>query len=340
VMMRQAYISFNIPETSVNAKIGTQTLTLGHSLVLDTELDSLLLTTSQDNLTASAVYAKGYEGDLNVHDDRDFYGLVLNLSPQEKTNLGFYAVYGQYGATSPNLLTDNQNVTLPSGLGNRFADTDAYWLGLTADFAYDQLSVAFELAYSDINYDYLDAAGVTDEGTGEYEQSGWAAYLNLDYKLQDNLNVGLDGIYVSGDDNSIAGETGPSYDDDRFVTIGHDFINATWEEDIVVEGNVGNAGLDSIYGVKGLRLYAMMTANEKLSLKGKIGYFWREEDPVGSGEGNEDTLGCEIDGFVYYNIYDNLKFKGFAEYLFANEDALGKDAEDVWRMGQKITYAF
>ncbi|MFH0924096.1 MAG: hypothetical protein V1872_00430 [bacterium] len=329
VLMRQCYLDFNIPETPLNLKFGTQPLALGYSLLLDTYLDALLLTMNYDQLTIYGLAAKDFEGDLGTSDDEDYYGLILNFSTIEKMTTSLYGIYLHDGAASTDELNQAGNVSMLPAT-TTYNDLTGYWIGLSTDIAWQPLDISLEIDYMS-RRSHAKTIGVKD-----YKEAGWASYLDIKYTLTNSLGVGVQGIYATGDDPDSTGM------DEGFKDIagGNDFIEATWEEDIVVSGNVDNAGLVSTYGVKGGRAYAMLSPMNDLSFKGKLGYYWREVDPAEGGKGNEDDIGLEIDGFVYYNIYENLKFKGFAGYLFSDEDALGENAEDVWRMGQRVTYYF
>ncbi|MFH0924023.1 MAG: hypothetical protein V1872_00055 [bacterium] len=320
VRFYEAYIDFDIPQTTIDLSVGTQVIEVGQGILLDAPLDSVIVTLSQEMASASVLFAKGTnsENSLSKEDDEDYYGLILNTSGiAENINLGIYGFY---------LHDEDPSEGTIVRVGN-YDDADGYYVGLSGEVSLEPLNIAFEVDYSYTKYKDT-SLNFTDEGLAVY------ADIGLDVKKYGK--IGVDAILLTGDDSTTDNKN-EAFKPIELRPSDNDFIVYVWEEDIVVTGNIDDLGFNKTFGVEGARIYASLPVLEGLNVKGKLGCFWRIMDEPFN---NTDRIGIEVDGYTYYNIYDSLLLKGFGGYLFSDEQALGTGAEDAWRLGYRLTYLF
>lgn len=211
ITVRQAYVDFNWPDTTVHVRAGYQGVSLpaafgGGSLVLDEEIGAAVVSGSiTDNVGYLVGYARALDGDntgattvTNAQIDAYIAALPMNF---EGFSLAPFAMYAPIG-------TDVTAARTPVGLRSVNASDNAnganfdnaYWLG--AAFTMD-LFDPFVLK-ADLNY------GKVESKVKKNERSGWLFDAALEYKGFDFMTPEAFFVYTSGEDGNSSKGNGSS----------------------------------------------------------------------------------------------------------------------------------
>lgn len=209
ITVRQAYIDFNWPDTTVHVRAGYQGVSLpaafgGGSLVLDEEIGAAVVSGSMtDNVGYLVGYARASDGGANTNAYIDAYvaALPMNFEGFSFAPFGMYAPIGD--AVTATSLIDTKMQGLAANNATNVTDgsfDNAYWLG--AAFTMD-LFDPFVLK-ADVNY------GAVKSSRSQNDRSGWLFDAALEYKGFDFMTPELFFVYTSGEDGNATKGNGSS----------------------------------------------------------------------------------------------------------------------------------
>jgi len=331
-----AYLEFSIPNTNLNAKIGKQFLKLGNYIVMGSyaTYDSIVVSTKIENVDISLFTAKLYEGSIHdaegpSEDDEDLYGLTLGVNAAPNMNFGFFAVILNDGALDSGYIGEDD-------IYGEYSDSDAFWLGLTADMDYAPLKFKFEVDYAS----YKANSEIVDDIEGE----GFAVFADICAELE-FAKVGVAALMTTGQDRDHFEKN----EDSAFYPIGSRF-SYFYEWDLLVINKFLEDAYDNqcITNLTTYKVYAMKDFTPKTSGTLSVQTYSYTEDANLYDADEQTRIGVEIDAIVTHQLYENLELKAGAGYWItdketydpATETTLGKDNEDNWILKLALLFEF
>ncbi|WP_285906802.1 outer membrane homotrimeric porin [Pseudodesulfovibrio pelocollis] len=364
IAVRQAYIDFNWPDTTVHVRAGYQGVSLpaafgGGSLILDEEIGAAVVSGSiTDNVGYLVGYARAVDGDVtgattvtNGQIDAYVAAVPMNFEGFSLAPFGMYAPIGKATtaasvvAVAPGLAATNAT-TNPTG-----ADFDnAYWLG--AAFTMD-LFDPFVLK-ADVNY------GKVDSKYKQNRRSGWLFDAALEYKGFDFMTPEVFFVYTTGEDGNGSKGNGSS---ERMPVlaaqnwaIGSFFFGG----DRLLAGSIQETNNYMGFWALGLSLkdiqsfaeglthdfhfiYAKGT-NDKNTFSSVAGELNRNVN-YGRTLTTKDTL-WEVDFNTGYKLYDELTLSldlGYVNLSTKKErwnNTDGQKGGDAWKISTGVLYQF
>jgi hypothetical protein len=328
--IRDAYLDFMWPDTSVNVKAGFFTVGLpqqvgGASWVYSDRSGAVLVSAPMtDNVSVLAGYTRLFDGNNTGADHQDQTQIDAWLAALPMTFEGWsmspYVLYAPYG--------DNYGDAIVGADG----DITQYWIG--TDWSVSMLDPF--ILKGDIIY------GKTDTDINGAEQSGWMFDLGLEYKGFDFMNTEAYFVYASGeDDDNSESESMPVLSDDWAV--GSFFFGGG----SITGDDIGNAtaGL----WILGVSLTDIQSFTEGLTHDVHALYVGglNDEDAAGLNYGRDlkenDSL-VELDFNTAYKIYDELTLYNQIGYMHldAKEDdwAADQDGGDAFKFAMGVVYQF
>ena len=354
----QAYISFDVPNLPITARVGRMWYGLGNKLMVDNNYDGVQVDVKnlgQGTLTLS--WAKVSEGvdaltdqDSTKPDQRGFWDArdadLYMANYTGKAGAISYSVYGLYYQDKS---IRDMNAYIPDHLQffkTRFSPqiTQLMAFGIAPKGKIGPLSFVAE-------FDYLTGKDEIDNTTHGAKQmwdindgtlSGYNIYLKLNYAVSDALTFGLVGGMGSGDDDLTGGKGNVN----KLRTSGFFYITEVWEDSIMPdEEGITPQGL----GAPNVRAYrelenttiGQINATFKLlpKLKAFLSYSYiRATQPVHAwsvvtdeqgnpvdAEIDPDTyaqdLGQEVDFRLSYQMYKNLNLTLRGGYFMPGDAA-------------------
>lgn len=295
-------------------KIGHMPLALGNGLFYSHTKNGedaiLLFADPMDALHVAFVMAKFEEGSTTASDDTTAYVALFNYTADN------FTVGGDVSMVDDKALS-TQNTTL--------------W---NFGFRGDTTVAGFKIK-GDVEIQTGEAKGTSVFGT-DADFSGFAFLAGVDYDI-DNISLGLQYAYGSGDDNPGDNDT-------------ETFINAldnTWKKNYspwIYEYRVpGGTGLSQTGISNTQSIRATIGAKVTPALSGKL-YFWKLDVPE-TAPGVDDDAGWEIDWTGQYEIDTNLTYFIEGGYLFAGDfykqfATPGKDPDNPWAFRHGIILSF
>jgi len=368
ITVRQAYIDFNWPDTTVHVRAGYQGVSLpaafgGGSLVLDEEIGAAVVSGAiTDNVGYLFGYARAVDGyDFNdaSNDTKSYIDAYIAAAPMNFEGFSF-APFGMYAPIGRNYAAADT----PAGLralnatdqaGKNF--DHAYWLG--AAFTMD-LFDPFVLK-ADVNY------GKVASNRAQNRRSGWLFDAALEYKGFDFMTPEVFFVYTSGENGNASKGSGSS---DRMPVlaaqnwaIGSFFFGG----DRLLAGSIQETNNYMGFWALGLSLKDIQSFAEGLThdahfifAKGtndKNSYTnWSSNPNESSGDSQynmtygrtlttKDTL-WEVDFNTAYKLYDELTLSLDLGYVNLStkqgrwDDVDGQKGGDAWKISTGIAYVF
>ena len=355
LVIRDAYLDFNWPGTSVNAILGYKGLALPNafnsSFLLDTRVSQVAVSTDlTDNVSVMAAWARldnfdaaATESDAAI--DAWVLSVPVAFEGVSVTPFGAYVPFGE--AATPVGNDDFLGLAAVNSSDDATYD-DAYWLGVAFEMdMFDPFVVK-----ADVNYGTVSGEQDSDD------RSGWLAAAALEYTGFDFMTPELYFVYTSGEDgNSTEGDG----DSERLPTLAGDFSPGSFffgGGSMGIGDDLDDERAQNGFWVVGLSLTDIASFAEGLSHNVHFLYAQgtNDEDSVFNG-GDDRNLGLtygrtlteedsliEVSTQTQYSIYDELTLYLDLAYanLDAEEDVWGNDNEggDAYKVSGGIVYKF
>ncbi|MFH1915325.1 MAG: outer membrane homotrimeric porin [Pseudomonadota bacterium] len=365
ITIRQAYIDFNWPDTTVHVRAGYQGVSLpaafgGGSLILDEEIGAAVVSGSiTDNVGYLVGYARAVDGDptevntvTNAHIDAYIAAVPMNFEGFSLAPFGMYAPIGQ-DVTAARTTMGLRSVNASDNANGANFD-NAYWLG--AAFTMD-LFDPFVLK-ADVNY------GAVESKQKKNERSGWLFDAALEYKGFDFMTPEVFFVYTTGEDGNSSKGDGSS---ERMPVlaaqnwaIGSFFFGG----DRLLAGSIQETNQYMGFWALGLSLKDIQSFAEGLThdfhfiyAKGTNNKNTFDQAIAGNAAGNynvaygrtlteKDSL-WEVDFNTGYKLYDELTLSLDLGYvnLSSKEErwgaaGTGLKGGDAWKISTGILYNF
>jgi hypothetical protein len=341
---KNVYVWFKIPGTTLDFTVGLQGYTdefagllFGASdqagVVANYKFAPVALRLTWLKISDSVTDANGDNtfkwGGNNAFDtDTDYYAVDVKFNPTKELTATLHGGY----------IRDTANKITPA-VG--YTKLDSYYLGANATF---KLAPATLTGFFLYNFGTFEFA----PGTPDLDIQGYAGSIRADANVGPG-KVFLEGLYVSGDDNS---------DDDKFKSIinGSDFAILTSyyaRPDLVIlfpNADMINSAaalvLNPNNGGQGLSLIAAgysQKFTDKVSAKIGAGYLRANKLDSGSAVKGK-AMGTEINANVNYNITKGLDFGLYGAYCFLgsyyDRTDSSQNPEDLYVFNGRLNFAF
>jgi len=346
--IRDAYVDFNWPGTSVNVKAGVQPIGLpaaigGGSFIQNDRAGAVMVSTSfTDNVGLLAGWARlndGYAASNSTQSEIDGWLLALPLT-FEGFNMTPYALYAPLG----------ENVNGTAGLSaingtDSYKVSTAYWLG--TDFTmslFDPFIVKADLAYGKANG--------KDNGK---DRSGWLFDAALQYTGFDFMTPELFFVYTSGEDGNSTEGNG---DSERMPILAGDWaVGSFFFGGGLITGDDLDSNTDQIgFWALGLSLTGIQSFAEGLTHDAHIMYVQgtNDKNTISAADyTNSMTYGrsltekeslWEVDFNTMYKIYDELTLYTGLGYINLDADTNVRGANnkggDAYKVTTGVVYKF
>lgn len=357
ITVRQAYIDFNWPDTTVHVRAGYQGVSLpaafgGGSLILDEEIGAAVVSGSfTDNVGYLVGYARAHDEGANTDAYADAYiaALPMNFEGFSFAPFGMYASIGD-AVTAGTIAGSNMKglAALNATSNGAAADFDnAYWLG--AAFTMD-LFDPFVLK-ADVNY------GKVSSKLDANKRSGWLFDAALEYKGFDFMTPEVFFVYTSGENGNGTKNNGKS---ERMPVlaaqnwaIGSFFFGG----DRLLVGSIQETNDYMGFWALGLSLKDIQSFAEGLTHDAHFIYAKGTNDKDTYGPGGaynfnygrslteKDTL-YEVDFNTAYKLYDELTLSLDLGYLNLKtkesrwNNVSGMKGGDAWKISTGVLYQF
>ncbi|MGL1863937.1 MAG: outer membrane homotrimeric porin [Pseudodesulfovibrio sp.] len=362
--VRQAYLDFNWPDTTVNVKAGFMSVGLpaafgGGSYILDEEIAAALVGGQiSDNVSYLVGFARAASGQAaagaataNINVDAYVAALPMNFEGFTFAPFGAYAPISN-GVTAATVAV-NTNLgglaSLNATTNTTGADFDnAYWLG--AAFTMD-LFDPFVLK-ADVNY------GAVDSKQSMNKRSGWLFDAALEYKGMDFMTPELFFAYTTGEDGNSTKGDGSSERMPVLAASNWAMGSFFFGGDRLLMGSKGNRDDYLGFWALGLSLkdiqsfadglthdahfiYAAGTNDKDTYTSADTGYNFS----YGNSLTEKDTL-VEVDFNTGYKLYDELTLSLDLGYFNLStkesrwEDTKGWKGGDAWKISSGVVYKF
>lgn len=373
VEVKEAYMEFLIPGSPVTAKLGNQTFFIGQNQnFLFRDAAGIMLSMPVKPLNLSAFTYKIREGATANADDSEMYGLWLR-GTASGINLQTWGMWQvQRSPTAAFVLapaslpggrldgiiatSDATNVAFGNPVPARGAirKADFWWFGASGETKSGPWSIFGNAIWSQANADLFPGA---DGASSDFSASGLFLDAIVGYQLG-KIKLEVEGLWTSEIDVRKSEPDiffTPSTETGFFTGRGLVFFSPLWD---YASGTTRNN--DSPFqGLWFLRAAATMKVTDKLS--STLNFLWIA-DNVKNGDlrpgtfgatpdtfainGDDDTIGQEVDLLFKYMIYKNLALDGGFGYLFADKALDGivggvrRAADDAWVAAARIMYTF
>ena len=356
---KQINVWFKIPDTSVEATVGLQTIRDDYSGVFSAANDAsgVTITGKYEPVKYKVAWAKAYENVREHADDGDLYQLEVDWGPGKDSNLSFNFYFWKDSTAK-----GTPRLGLGSG-GTEFPiddyKMDIYMPGISGTMKAGPVKLSGWAFYQFGTFKAIPA------GTSDVDINGFAIDARGDMKLGPGKFF-IEGLYISGDSDA---------NDDKYksiVTLG-DYQQAaspggysgytkthmvmmlsTWNMASVSQCLIGCSGGeygDSLaHGGRGIWHIAAgysQKFTDALSGEANIGYLSATKvydfDKAG---GRDKDMGTEINATVTYAVYKNLKLSLTGAYLMAGDFLRDLDTtvqpkfEDPWTSYVRVNYTY
>jgi hypothetical protein len=360
ITIRQAYVDFNWPDTTVHVRAGYQGVSLpaafgGGSLVLDEEIGAAVVSGSMtDNVGYLVGYARAHDENAaptNAYVDAYIAALPMNFEGFSLAPFGMFAPIGTNVSAATVAGSKMAGLAAINATNQNDADFDnAYWLG--AAFTMD-LFDPFVLK-ADLNY------GKVDSKYKQNERSGWLFDAALEYKGFDFMTPEAFFVYTSGEDGNASKGNGSS---ERMPVlaaqnwaIGSFFFGG----DRLLAGSIQDTNNYMGFWALGLSLKDIQSFAEGLTHDAHFIYAKGTNDKNSfstvAGENNrnltygrtltdKDSL-WEVDFNTGYKVYDELTLSldlGYVNMSTKKERWNGTNGQkggDAWKVSTGVLYQF
>jgi len=349
--LRDAYLDFNWPGTSVNVKAGLMPVGLpaavgGASMIQNARTTGVMVSSPiTDNVSVLGGWTRLFDSNGvtagNPSDENgsqiDAWILALPLN-FEGIALSPFFVYAPLGTNAVTSVTDyglSGLTTLTATAYARNSVKDAWWLG--TDFNMSMFD-PFVLK-ADINY------GVVNGRDEEFDRSGWLFDIALDYTGFDFMNLSLTYAYTTGEDDDR--ENGS----ERMPILVEDWaIGSFWFGGGLITGDDLDEDEEGLgFHAVALSATGIQSFVEGLTHDAHIVYAkgTNDKDSVGMIYGTdltEEDAMWELDFNTMYKIYDELTLYNGIGYVNLDYDkdvwAANADGGDAWKFQLGMVYQF
>ncbi|NDV19335.1 outer membrane homotrimeric porin [Pseudodesulfovibrio sp. JC047] len=355
--LRDAYIDFNWPGTSVNVKAGLMPIGLpaavgGASMVHNARTTGVLVSSPiTDNVSILAGFARAGDAndDASVSKTDDsvidnwIVALPLNFEGFAMSPYFMYAPMGVNAGLAADAAVVGLTNRAYSGQTPSIYDADAiksaWWLG--TDFTMSMFD-PFVLK-ADLNY------GTVDGEKEIYDRSGWLFDIALDYTGFDFMNLSLTYAYTTGEDDDATNGS------ERLPVLINDWaIGSFWFGGGLITGDDLDSDSDNIgFHAVALSATGIQSFAEGLTHDAHIVYAKGTNDKKMTGKvygatlTEEDAM-WEVDFNTMYKIYDELTLYNGIGYINLDYDkdtwATGADSNgdggDAWKFQLGMVYQF
>nr|WP_321514029.1 outer membrane homotrimeric porin [uncultured Pseudodesulfovibrio sp.] len=350
--LRDAYLDFNWPGTSVNVKAGLMPVGLpaaigGASMIHNARTTGVMVSSPiTDNVSVLGGWVRA--GDINANAnvsttnnsaiDAWILALPLNFEGISMAPFFMYAPLGQNAANTASAagLAGLQTSTALTYTGaNSDALDNAYWLG--TDFTLSMFDPF--VIKADLNY------GKVDGKRENYERSGWMFDAALDYTGFDFMNLSLTYAYTTGEDDN--DENGS----ERMPIIIEDWaIGSFWFGGGLITGDDLDEDEDGLgFHAVALSATGIQSFAEGLTHDAHIVYAKGTNDERAGGmiygtDLTEKDAMWELDFNTMYKIYDELTLYNGIGYVNLDYDkdvwGANSDGGDAWKFQLGMVYQF
>ena len=350
--VRQAYVDWMIPNTTVKVRMGKQLVGLpqdafGKNAIMHPGLNSrdgvVLSSPVTDWLDVTAFWVRaGYKSDTTLVDGKATSNYDTSKSAKADVFAASAAMKFDGFAVTPYVMygaMDKGTKFHDDGISENNASADAYWFGVTSTLSYFdpftlKLSGAYGLANLDSEY-------------GDNDRSGWYVQTMASYKTAYGTPF-LGAWYGSGDDRdaqyakqgwipSVAGRFHPSFGftpgeyglyDTQFTA--HHAIGGTWGV---------SAGIKEVSFLENLTHAFSVTMYKGTNSDGNS----LNENPIEYMTYSDTAIDFNLD--TTYMIYKNLAANLQLAYIINDFDKddhadFGKVDEDSWSAALSFAYKF
>jgi len=403
VHIDHAYLDFKVPGIdNTRMHIGRMHFNLGNKLVLDDDVDGLKISTDVGPGKVSLSYGKFFEGDtcsnpsafpiapnassVNRRCDASL-GSVNDRGNAGDANMGiiqydqklekgsfsaWYLFYSDAG-------TGNGTAYITNGLGYnrpRFTPqvSELNIIGASGKYTVGNVTVRAEGDYlkgkdNINNLTYNSAANDINNGS----IGGATFYVDTQYTVSDQANVGFKFGYGTGDDDPKSGKGNIT----KLKTQGFFYFTEVWEDSIMPDvagispqgiGAPNTRGYREFENTTAFQVYANYKPIERVNLYVSYSYMlatqsvnsWSKSttlltnpltgltayDTTPDGKQRSNKLGQEIDATASLRIYQNLALQmrggyfipGAASTLLVNGNT--KNSKHAWELKTMLTYRF
>ena len=356
ITVRQAYVDFNWPDTTVHVRAGYQGVSLpaafgGGSLILDEEIGAAVVSGSMtDNVGYLVGYARAADGGTNTNAYVDAYiaALPMNFEGFSFAPFGVYAPIGDAATAATVAGSSMKGLAARNATTNLTGDDfdNAYWLG--AAFTMD-LFDPFVLK-ADFNY------GKVASKLEQNKRSGWLFDAALEYKGFDFMTPEAFFVYTSGDKkNGNATQTGKSNRMPVLAAQNWSIGSFFFGGDRLLSGSIQETNDYMGFWALGLSLKDIQSFAEGLThdmhfiyAKGTNEYrddYTYKTAWYGRTLTEKDSL-IEIDFNTGYKLYDELTLSLDLGYLNLKtkesrwNNTVGMKGGDAWKISTGVLYQF
>jgi hypothetical protein len=361
---KEVYVWFKIPDTSISAKVGMQSVGDHYAGVFSNNADmaGIFVNGTFEPVKWTLGWAKLYENDYGQADDADFYLASVQFVPAKDMNLGvnFYFLRDATGkeAETHDTYAESDRKLTPTGMGALLKGTaTVYMPGVNFDM---NAGIAKISAFAFYQFGEIKDPGLV--GADDIDISGFMVDLRGDVKLGPG-NFFVEGFYVSGGDDptdeyeSIItlgdyqdGNTGTGGNSGfgrthMYFLFGYDSVNVS---QCLIGCSGGEYGDSLGNGGRGLWHLAAgysQKFTDKLKGEANIGYIaatklTKDDEDMTNPERDKD-MGLEINARVDYEIQKGLTASLAGAWLKLGDFTDVDNAVDSYYMGTaKIAYKF
>ena len=357
ISVKDAYLDFNWPGTSVNVKAGLMPVALpaavgGGSIIQDDDATAVLASTAfNDNVSLLAGWIRfGDNGNstqtAGTADGSDsaidgwLVALPLNFEGFAMTPFVVMAPLGENSVQSAGVATAGNGGLASAFLAAGDDVEGAWWAG--SSFELSMLDPF--ILKADVNY------GSVDGNNDTADREGWLFDIALDYTGFDFMNLELAYAYTSGKDSD-------NGEDDRLPTMSDSWALGSFffGAGLLTGDDLGHSDNNLGFHAVALSATGIQSFLEGLTHDAHIVYAWGTNENGGTLANRtagltfgqslmEDDNMLEIDFNSYYKIYDELTLYNGIGYI--NYDADENDwgvtnyEEDAWKFQVGIKYVF
>jgi hypothetical protein len=364
--VKNIYLDFNVPDTPLNLKVGTQAYKLGGGTVFNDDTSAIVADLNFQPVRVGLVYSRlGSDGTTgsssaatgtDQHDDTNLWGADVRYQMSEELRfaLGLGYFEGPSGAVfnTASALDDSK-------------DFNMVVVALDVDYKADMFALYLTAALDSGEDKGLDTDG--DGASDKVDYEGYFVTLGGTYNATDMVSVGADFYYTSGDDDStddnddsfhtFGGISRPSYNMDETLFPG-------WFDDETAQATtIGTAGatkpavplsnnlVSASSGTQaGFFPANMLALGAHVDLKPadmtfiQVGgaYMMPMEDVDTNGDGStdgDDAYGTSIYARLQQGIVDGVQLKVVAGYLFTDDGYAPRNAsDDAYRLAMGVFY--
>jgi hypothetical protein len=350
---KNAYVEFNIPETPLTASVGIQGIALLDSWIIDDDFSAAVVKANFDPIKVQAGYIAAQNTDVTDENENidSFYlslGYAGAVGPGKLTGtlIGYYQ-NGNNTIVSTDPLTGVYTLNNPATQAGNFLfpltedvdSNDLFDLGVNLGYKMDWMAAYVNFVKNFGSVDFIDG------DSADYK--GWMVDAGANF-FCGPFTFNLGGFYTSGqewddDSNDIDGFTYPLASTKYFseiigggildkFSIGH--TDANGDRDFQWTGYGQPSNLWTVTAG------ASWQALEKTKLSASYWYFGTAED-VESFDGEDNSIGHEIDLYLSQGIVDGLTLDLVGAYLFADDAyTAAESVDDVYEVGARLQWNF